>query len=107
MRFSDTETLLRDCRPKGPPPELRIRLLALTTPPRIWSWAAAAAAALLTTTLCHYGVNSMVDAVEIGRSHLRGHETLPTAQVILEVVGDDDARSAMDDRGPFAMPEAR
>jgi hypothetical protein len=47
MKDSEIEDLLRKYRPVGPPAELRHRILATTSVPRIWPWASAAAALLV------------------------------------------------------------
>ena len=47
MKDSEIEDLLRKYRPVGPPAELRHRILATTSVPRIWPWATAAAALLV------------------------------------------------------------
>jgi hypothetical protein len=60
MDDRDVENLLRQCRPVGPPAELRRRILASArSERRVWPWMAAAAALCFATIGLHVATNRL------------------------------------------------
>jgi hypothetical protein len=90
MNDSEIEDLLRRYRPKGPPAQLRERILAMERPERIWPWLAAAAALLVSALTLHSATR--YEAADINLTLGPGAEARVADDLTDRLGGDADAR---------------